>query len=229
MLVGIGLICLIQGIKYWDQWAIKGPYIILMTISSLLTGLISFHYLRNRQVNTPVFNNLNHKIFVMGSLGLILTAFFISLSKPSDNIIVYSPLENQTAFTEPIKNGQIKIVKIPQGKTSLLDWLKLFSSGDLSRYEGKEIEVTGYVIRKGGFINNQFSVNRLSMTCCSINPVPVGINVLWDSAGTLAENTWVKVTGIIQINKKNGEAFPIIQARSVEKIFQPEQSTLFNP
>ena len=109
----------------------------------------------------------------------------------------------------------------------MLDWLKLFSSPDISQYQGKEIEVTGFVAYNSRVSAGQFTVNRMTLTCCIADPVPVGLPVEWQNGPKIPENTWIRVQGTVNIIEINGEKYPEILAGQVQMIPQPDQPYLF--
>lgn len=66
-------------------------------------------------------------------------------------------------------------------------------------YDGYSIELTGFVYKDEGFLENEFSPSRLMMTCCTADLTPAGLLCKYDKANELEENSWVKVTGNIFI------------------------------
>jgi putative membrane protein len=105
--------------------------------------------------------------------------------------------------------------------------MQRFSYPDIHPYQGAEIDVTGFVGYSKRNTLGQFLVNRMTLTCCIQDPVPVGLAVAWKSDKPLAENIWVRVRGTVNILDINGESFPEILAQQVDIIPQPNQPYLF--
>ncbi|MBU3076120.1 TIGR03943 family putative permease subunit [Clostridium estertheticum] len=89
-------------------------------------------------------------------------------------------------------------------------------SNNMLKYEGKKIELIGFVFKADGFKNNEFVPARLMMTCCAADLVPVGLLANYDKAKDLKQDTWIKVTGKIKILNYNGEKTPIIIVESIK-------------
>ena len=103
----------------------------------------------------------------------------------------------------------------------------LFCQANKFKYQGKEIDVTGFVVYSNRSPVGQFSVDRLTLTCCIPDPVPVGMGVAWQAADRIPENTWVRVRGAIQLVKVNNDIYPEILADQVDIIPKPDQPYLF--
>lgn len=62
---------------------------------------------------------------------------------------------------------------------------------------GKEIVISGFVYREDDMTQNQFVVARLAMMCCSADTEPYGILATYSHGNHLAEDTWVRITGVL--------------------------------
>ena len=113
---------------------------------------------------------------------------------------------------------------------TVLDWIRAFlmQPDDLAAFEGQQANVVGFVARDSRFDREtQFSVVRLLMSCCVNDLQDVGLVVAWPQAGTLAEDTWVRVQGAFQVQTFNGEPVPVLVAQSVEPVDQPKHPYLY--
>lgn len=70
-------------------------------------------------------------------------------------------------------------------------------------FVGKKIEMSGTVYREEGMSRNEWMVSRLVMSCCSADATPYGIVMHSADAAKYADNSWVKVTGVIRLSKDN--------------------------
>ncbi|MFA5168905.1 MAG: TIGR03943 family protein, partial [Candidatus Omnitrophota bacterium] len=104
----------------------------------------------------------------------------------------------------------------------------------LDLYEGKKSEITGYVYRRNDFQPNQFVVARGYVRCClACGAVPVGPLCEWDRAPELANDTWVKVEGIItreyfkdDYYEEKGD-IPLIKVEKVVRVSKPENPYVY--
>nr|WP_245247282.1 MULTISPECIES: TIGR03943 family protein [unclassified Paenibacillus] len=91
----------------------------------------------------------------------------------------------------------------------------------LDRFIGKKLEMTGFVYRQEEMKTNQFVVGRFSIQCCSADAAPFGVLAEYDRAPTLADDSWVTVTGTIGKTTYNDIEIMVLK---VEKIIKAEPS-----
>ncbi|MCP1307408.1 TIGR03943 family putative permease subunit [Paenibacillus tyrfis] len=87
----------------------------------------------------------------------------------------------------------------------------------LDRFVGKKLQLTGFVYRQEEMKSNQFVVARFSIQCCSADAAPFGVLVEYDRANTLADDSWVTVTGTIQKTKLNDADIMVLKVEKVAK------------
>lgn len=81
--------------------------------------------------------------------------------------------------------------------------------GNIDRYEGYEITMTGFVFKDQEYLNeNEFVPARLAMVCCAADLAPVGILCLYDNLSELESGQWITVTGILHKGQYNGQDEP---------------------
>ncbi|MBB5843527.1 putative repeat protein (TIGR03943 family) [Conyzicola lurida] len=85
---------------------------------------------------------------------------------------------------------------------TVLDWSSLLrQSSELSLYEGKPVDVVGFVSADPDDPQNMFYVSRFIITCCAVDAQPVGVPVYSpDWQQTLEIDDWVRVTGGFDAN-----------------------------
>lgn len=103
-------------------------------------------------------------------------------------------------------------------------YLEAISAIDLfmEQFQGKAIEISGFVYRQEDMSDTQFVVARLAMECCSADATPYGFLVEWPEAKTLPEDTWVKVYAAISSSMFGGMEIVTLRASRVESIEAPE-------
>ena len=103
---------------------------------------------------------------------------------------------------------------------------------DLESHLGEEVTVSGFVLYRDSFDNDDFMVARLVVDCCIDDAAATGFVTQWDGEAPAAEE-WVKVTGIIDQREvqdaTTGMRFmqPYLIANNVETIEPFESEYLF--
>lgn len=98
---------------------------------------------------------------------------------------------------------------------------------NMEKYEGREIEITGFVFKSKEFSNNEFVPARLMMSCCTADLQPVGLLCRYDGAAALVQDNWLKVTGVIREAEYNGQKTPAIIASKVEEAKKPDNEYVY--
>ncbi|HEY9059445.1 MAG TPA: TIGR03943 family protein [Pseudobacteroides sp.] len=109
---------------------------------------------------------------------------------------------------------------------SFIPWIEELY-GSLSKYEGKKIQVVGFVFKDKEFGQNRFVPARFTMNCCAADMQPVGLLCNYQRAEQLKKDSWVKVTGKIQKGEFKGEIMPVIAAETVEPTDKPEDELVY--
>ncbi|MCF6136353.1 TIGR03943 family putative permease subunit [Pseudalkalibacillus berkeleyi] len=100
----------------------------------------------------------------------------------------------------------------------LVDSITIF----LDRFEGKEIEVKGFVYRENGMEQNQLVVARFLMSCCSADTSVIGMMATGSDLDQIDDDSWVKVTGTISHTTYEENRIPLIEVKEVDKIKKPD-------
>ena len=98
---------------------------------------------------------------------------------------------------------------------------------NMKKYEGKKIELTGFVFKDKSFKDNEFVPARLMMTCCAADLAPVGLLAHYDRARGLKQDTWIIVKGKIKIVDYNGEKTPVIITESINNTDKPKNEYVY--
>lgn len=98
---------------------------------------------------------------------------------------------------------------------------------NMSTYEGKKIQLTGFVFKDKAYNKNEFVAARLMMSCCSADLQPVGLLCHYDKAEQLKQDSWIDVTGKIQIIDYQGEKTPVIIVESIQKTEKPKNDYVY--
>jgi uncharacterized repeat protein (TIGR03943 family) len=228
-MAGLSLVFVSRAYTALQQAQLHWRFGTIMLLSALLLAGIAFYYWKTPQKLEDWFSHPKQMGLTLLCLGITCAAALLP-QKAVDYVNLSDSIQITSAvLTNPVQLSPGNVVDLPQGGLTLLDWMQRFSSPDIHPYQGAEIDVTGFV----GYSTRtrtplgQFLVNRMTLTCCIQDPVPVGLPVEWKTEKPLAENTWVRVQGVVNIVEVNGEAYPEVVARQVDFISQPNQPYLF--
>ncbi len=92
----------------------------------------------------------------------------------------------------------------------------------LDQFQGKRVELTGFVYREEGMKPEQMVVGRLAIQCCSADASPFGVMTSFADAKRFADNTWVRVTGVI--GKTSFDEADILQLEVEKAVAVPAPS-----
>ncbi len=116
----------------------------------------------------------------------------------------------------------------PSDQRTVLDWIRDFNfASDPSVYKGQQADVIGFVYHDDRLPDDEFLVGRFAVTCCVADAFAVGVIVQTPEAATWGGNTWVHVSGKMQVGSLDGSPYPLIAADSVKEVPVPPQPYLF--
>jgi putative membrane protein len=100
-----------------------------------------------------------------------------------------------------------------------------------SLYEGQRVVVTGMMLHdeqlEPHFGGRDSALYRFLMTCCAADALPLAIALDSDLADAFANDQWVKVDGIFDLQQINGKPVPIILKPQIEPVEAPAVPYLF--
>lgn len=120
-----------------------------------------------------------------------------------------------------IKNNVIEV----DADNFLHSFDKLIENAD--KYEGQEIEITGFVYKDTTLKANEFMIGRFVMACCAADLQVIGIKCDSNNQETYDSNTWVKIKGKIKTETINYEVEPVIVVEHIEKDPNPKTAYLY--
>lgn len=132
-----------------------------------------------------------------------------------------NPGDMKADFTD--KDGNIYI----NSENYIYAMREIYSN--IGEYEGRRIEVEGFVFRNEYMGPSQMVVGRYIITCCIADASLFGYLTEGDGIGDIPENTWVKVKGKLGKVSFEGEDVPCISADEdgIEFPERPENEYVF--
>lgn len=130
------------------------------------------------------------------------------------------------ADTDLRKSLQLEGDTVLVSDYNFVQWLQEIYENQ-GKYEGKKIQVIGFVFKSKEFTENEFVPARLMMACCTADLQPIGFLCRYDKASKLKNDTWLKVTGTIKVIDYKGQKTPVIIADKVENTAKPENEYVY--
>ena len=133
----------------------------------------------------------------------------------------YSAAENKNIIESNRNELQLIDETIIMDNDNYVRWIQEIYD-NIEKYNGKKIQVSGFVFKDEQFEDNEFVSARMMMVCCAADMQPIGFLVRYDNAAELNVDTWIRVYGTIAKGEFNGNAIPVIEADKVENTEKPE-------
>lgn len=97
----------------------------------------------------------------------------------------------------------------------------------MDAYEGKKIELLGFVYKEDKFSDKQFVIGRYLMSCCTADLELIGLMGEYDGAGALKNDNWISVKGVIEKGTYDGEPIPVIKIQEINNIPPPKDEYVY--
>jgi len=113
---------------------------------------------------------------------------------------------------------------------TVLDWSSLLrQSSDASFYDGKPVDVVGFITEDPDDAENMFYVSRFVVTCCAVDAQPVGVPVYLENwKNTYSADQWVEATGGFTINPSASSTQSVaLLPDTLEVVDQPNEPYLY--
>ncbi|MED0825047.1 MULTISPECIES: TIGR03943 family putative permease subunit [Bacillus cereus group] len=92
---------------------------------------------------------------------------------------------------------------------------------DVKGFKGKEITFSGFIYNDKDVTGDKAVVARYGITCCIADASVWGMIVAGENVKKLPQETWVKITGLLDETTYKGALFPLVKVSKVEKINTP--------
>jgi putative membrane protein len=155
-------------------------------------------------------------------------------------------MSDNTATANPVNSANPNIRSLSAGKDSETQGNSLKLQGDtividdsnfykwteelyehMDKYNGKKLEVIGFVLKDTRMKENEFVPARFMMVCCTADMQPIGLLCQYTKASELKKDSWVKVTGTIKKSDYEGQQIPLFIANSVTSAEKPRNEYVY--
>ncbi|MBL6995977.1 TIGR03943 family putative permease subunit [Desulfobacula sp.] len=94
-------------------------------------------------------------------------------------------------------------------------------------YSGKQISIQG-LLHQSLEDNDDYSlVFKYLISCCAADAIPVGIFIDKERTIGFSDDDWVKVTGVVSLDKMDGNNVVIMSLDSIEKVEKPSKNAAY--
>jgi uncharacterized repeat protein (TIGR03943 family) len=164
-----------------------------------------------------------------GAVAIMALPMLLGLLVPARPLGANAVSSRGIGLSAPDRPGSVtQAQRAVTGPKNVLDWLREFTrNGDPAAFNGQAVDVTGFVYRDPRTAGNQFWVSRFTITCCVADASAIGLLVQTDQAGTLKNDSWVRVTGKFALGEYAGEKIPVIMPEKIEPVDQPDNPYLY--
>ena len=116
--------------------------------------------------------------------------------------------------------------KIIMDDNNFIRWMEEIYT-NLPKYDGKEIELTGFVYLDKAFKSNEFVAARALMACCAADTQVIGFLCKYKGADSLKKDSWFKFTGKIKKETYEGKPSPTIEISNMQSISKPKNEYIY--
>lgn len=232
LLLALFLFLSIKVVSNQLSWYINPRFTTLTQIGILFLGILVYRLVLELKGSfAPEHDEYDHRVAPVNLLTMLIP-LLVGILIPA------RPLGSATLSTKgPITSaplirsqsqGQEDLVPVEQ--RSILDWYYLFAFEDnIEPFMGEEASVIGFVYFDERLPKGQFFVSRIILSCCAADGFAVTMIVDWPESGLLKQDTWIRVTGPVDkaFFADEPQALPLIRAKMVEIVPQPEQPYLY--
>jgi uncharacterized repeat protein (TIGR03943 family) len=94
-------------------------------------------------------------------------------------------------------------------------------------YSGKKVSIQG-LLHQSLTDNDEYSlVFKYLISCCVADAIPVGIFIQKQKTNSFSDDDWVKVTGVVNLDKMKGQDVVLMSLDTIEKVEKPSKSAAY--
>lgn len=112
---------------------------------------------------------------------------------------------------------------------NILDWWRDFRSlpDANTALAGQPVKAIGFVYKDAQYGPHTFMLIRFTVSCCVADASVVGLLVQSPASASLADDTWVEVTGTFVSSELANWQMPIVNAQQITRVEIPNQPYLY--
>jgi len=215
------------------SWYINPRFVTLVYIGILFLGILAYKLIMEIQrINQDSADSFRDHIPTPVNLLIMLLPLLVGILIPARPLGAAAISTKGLNSSSPLISSQSETrqLALASEQRSILDWVILFGSEDnLEPFMGTQASVIGFVYFDERLPAGKFYVSRIAISCCAADGFAVAMIADWHDAASLQEDTWVRVTGPVDMTYVADEpqATPLIHAEMVEIVPQPDQPYVY--
>jgi len=87
--------------------------------------------------------------------------------------------------------------------------------------QGKRVSTEGFVYTDANMPADQLMLFRFAMFCCAADTTPVWLFIQKEGIGTFEPESWIRVSGVLEIANLKGKTVPMIRADTITQTPPP--------
>lgn len=225
ILAGYGIFIISLFVRHVMTWYINPGYVGPTTFAGAV--LLGIAIVRLRRASAPSCGDAACKCDDasprLGAYGLLLIPLVLAVLFPPRGLAAFSALQRGTQIAglttfhgaAPVKRINLTV---DTSSFSMQDWVGALSADPNPKdYLGKPVNVSGIVIHSPASVPPGFiMVIRYFVTCCIADARPVGVIVRDTSHGSLQDNQWVTVKGVMAGTSYQGQQVAIVNPKVLQ-------------
>lgn len=100
-------------------------------------------------------------------------------------------------------------------------------STDPQQFIGRKITFSGFVYKEAGLAENQLVLSRFIITHCIADATVVGFLTEFDEANAYEADSWIEMSGTLDVTTYNGEELPVVKVTSWKATETPLDPYIF--
>jgi len=169
---------------------------------------------KNSKLDKFIDNNFLVSVVLIG----IFTFSIFTAPKTLSTKTLEQRINNLNSFSGLNTRKSIDIFQLDSTQFSIGDWTREINmDGNLSKFEGKEVDLIGFVFKPSDLPSEYFLISRFAISCCVLDATPIGLTVKYETSDLYESDDWIQVKGKFQIENINGKEKLVIIPSSIEK------------
>ena len=221
----LGVVWLLEDDRY--RWFIRTELWPLLLAALVMLMLFAYPVLLRRKVTSTGGTTLQR----LATAGIMLLPLVYLVSAPASGLDSYAFTKRLTdhswAFTGEFSRQGGNIDSATNSPDSPIDLSLVELGGDISKADGLLVRLTGRTYRDADTPSGSLVLFRFVIVCCAADSRPTAIRVDYPGADTVANDSWVEVTGRLRTTSEGDESVVRIEADSIRPIPPPENPYLY--
>ena len=206
---------------------------VLAAVFLLVLGLVSgYEMMSRRRARTPEdeehdhehpHEHVHHHHVSWAVLGVVAIPLVLGVIVPSRPLGA-AAMNNSNLAGPSLQVEGSGTYSVDPPEWNIMEWQLAFKNQMHPNdwFTGKEADLIGFVVHRPDIPAEHFVAARFVMYHCAADARGVGLLVNWPQSRELAQDSWVRAQGTMQVKEVNGEPVLTLVASQVETVPEPE-------